>query len=83
MADPCRLCQFFLISLLCSSLFSFFFQQHSIGAQVVQRGAIQQDNYSKNLTNALWACKRISPIISLLARIFNNCNSAFFSQEIN
>lgn len=67
-ADPCHICQ-----VIFEGVFLF-----RVGAQLVQRGAIQQDNYCKILTYALWACKWISAIISPLARIFNNCNPAFF-----
>lgn len=68
-ADPCHIC------LVILRLFS---QQHRVRAQVVQRGAIQQDNYCNNLTYTLWACKWISTIISPLARFFNNCIPIFF-----
>lgn len=52
-----------------------------VETQVVQRGAIRQDNYSKNLTYALWACQRISVIISPVGWNFNNCNPDVSTRE--
>lgn len=48
----------------CFLCLSLIFRLHSMEVQVVPRGAIQQDNYSKNLTYAPWACRCFAVIIS-------------------
>lgn len=55
---------------ICPIFFSPLFQLLRVRTQVLQRGAIQPDNYNKSLTKALQAGKLIFTIISLLARFF-------------